>query len=77
MGSVEFTKTIKGEEVLSKELKSTNNELVYTYIKGNTYKAIPFSKMNSTYNKNYKSLYETYTKVIKMYDDTLPVASIE
>ena len=33
--------------------------------------------MNSTYNKNYKSLYETYTKVIKMYDDTLPVASIE
>lgn len=77
MGSVEFTKTIKGEEVLSKDLKSTNNELVYTYIKGNTYKAIPFSKMDNTYNKNYKSLYETYTKVIKMYDGTLPVASIE
>lgn len=77
MGSVEFTKTIKGEEVLSKDLKSTNNELVYTYIKGNTYKAIPFSKMDNTYNKNYKSLYETYTKVIKMYDETLPVASIE
>lgn len=77
MGSVEFTKIIKGEEVISKNLESTNNELVYTYINGNTYKAIPFSKMNETYNKKYKSLYETYTNVVKMYDNTLPVASIE
>lgn len=76
MASVEFTKTTKGEELISKDLESTNNELVYTYIKGSTYKAIPFSQMNSTYNSKYQSLYEKYTSVIKMYDNTLPVASL-
>lgn len=76
MGSVEFIKTTKGSEIIEKKLNNTNNELVYTYTSGGKYKAIPFSQMNSTYNSKYKTLYEKYTNVIKMYDNTLPVSQL-
>jgi len=76
MASVEFTKTTKGDEIINKSLKTTNNELVYTHKKNGEFKVIPFSQMNESYNSKYVSLYEKYTNVIKMYDDTLPVGNI-
>lgn len=60
------------------KVKNTNNELVYTYINDDTKesKIIPFSKMNSKYNKDYIKLYQDYRQVIKMYDNSIYVNNL-
>ena len=60
-------------------VKNTNNELVYTYINEDNKNTlvVPFSKMNSKYNKNYVKLYEDYRKIVKMYDNNIYVNSLK
>lgn len=76
MTSIDIVKTTKnGKSEI--ELTNLNNKLLYNYYKtGNgwyDFKVIPFSKMNETYNADYKRLYDKYSKVIKMYDENIPV----
>ena len=76
MTSVDVVKTTKGKESTIK-LENLNNELLYNYYKtgGKWYdfKVIPFSQMNTSYNSDYKRLYDKYGAVVKMYDENIPL----
>ena len=79
MTSIDIVKTTKNgtSEI---ELTNLNNELLYNYYKtGNgwyDFKVIPFSQMNETYNSDYQRLYEKYSSIVKMYDESIPVEPI-
>ena len=79
MSSVDIVKITKGDEV-NIELTNLNNELLYNYYKKGSkwydFKVIPFSKMNETYNYDYKRLYDKYSSVVKMYDENIPVKAL-
>lgn len=57
-------------------------DLNYTYrfynseIKKNDYLVIPFSKMEEKYLKNYESVYEEFSNVLKKYDDSINIAPL-
>ena len=76
MTSVDVTKKTTGEES-SIHLDNLNNELLYNYYKkgGKWYdfKVVPFSQMNTSYNSDYKRLYDKYSAVLKMYDESIPL----
>ena len=79
MSSVDIVKETKGKE--SKiHLENLNNELLYNYYKkgGKWYgfKVIPFSQMNSSYNSDYKRLYEKYSGVVRKYNSDIPINPI-
>lgn len=58
-------------------LENIGADLNYTYrfynsaIKKNDYLVIPFSKMEEKYLKNYKSVYEEFSNILKKYDDSI------
>ena len=76
MTSVDIIKEEKDGEVTIK-LDNLNNELLYNYYhKGSrwtNFKVIPFSQMNTSYNSDYKRLYNKYSEVVKMYDKNIEV----
>ena len=80
MTSVDIVKTTKNGKSKIK-LTNLNNELLYNYYKTDggwhDFKIIPFSKMNETYNADYKRLYDKYSSVVKMYDKNMPVEPID
>lgn len=76
MSSLDITKTVKGDDVDIK-IDNINNELIYTrHIGYRDFKVIPFSEMNSTYLSNYEEIYNKYSEVVKMYDETMPVVAL-
>ena len=76
MSSLDITKTVKGDDVDIK-IDNINNELIFTYYQGyRNFKVIPFSEMNSTYLSNYEEIYNKYSEVVKMYDETMPVVAL-
>lgn len=79
MTSVDITKTTKGKKSNIK-LENLNNELLYNYYKKDSkwydFKVIPFSQMNENYNSDYKRLYDKYGKIVKMYDENMPLKEI-
>ena len=80
MSSVDVIKTTKDGKS-SIKLDNLNNELLYNYYKKGggkwyNFRVIPFSKMNAQYNSEYKRLYDKYGKVIKMYDENIPLKGI-
>ena len=77
MTSVDIVKETKGNKSTLK-LENLNNELLYNYYtKGSgrwyNFKVVPFSQMNTNYNSDYKRLYDKYSKVVKLYDENIPV----
>ena len=77
MTSVDIIKETKSGKSTIK-LENLNNELLYNYYtKGSgrwyNFKVIPFSMMNTNYNSDYKRLYDKYSKVVKLYDENIPV----
>lgn len=76
MSSLDITKTVKGDDVDIK-IDNINNELIFTYYQGyRNFKVIPFSEINSTYLPTYESVYDKYSEVVKMYDDTMQVIAL-
>ena len=76
MSSLDITKTVKGDDVDIK-IDNINNELIFTYYQGyRNFKVIPFSEINSTYLPTYESVYDKYSEVVKMYDETMPVVAL-
>lgn len=52
-------------------------ELIYSYKSSSSkYKVVPFSKMNSKYSSNYKSLYEKHVDRIQLYNQSFDVIGI-
>ena len=79
MTSIDIVKTTKnGQSKI--ELTNLNNELLYNYYKTGSrwydFKVIPFSQMNETYNADYRRLYDKYSKVVKMYDENIPINQV-
>lgn len=72
MTMIDIVKTTSNEGTKI-TLENLNNELLYTSYSNGTYKVVPFSKMDESYNKNYKNLYTKYSNVVKMYDNTIKV----
>ena len=74
MSSLKITKTTKGNDVKIK-ISDIKNELIFTSYNKNTwrnFKVIPFSNEHiGEYLGNYKSVYETYKKVIQNLDSTM------
>ena len=76
MSSLDITKTVKGDDVDIK-IDNINNELIFTYYQGyRNFKVIPFSEINSTYLPTYESVYDKYSEVVKMYDETMQVVAL-
>ena len=77
MTTIDIVKETKGSKSTIK-LENLNNELLYNYYtKGSgkwyNFKVVPFSEMNTNYNPDYKRLYDKYSKVVKLYDENIPV----
>ena len=77
MSMIDIVKTTKSDKTTLK-LENLDNELLYNYYKkggGRWYdfKVIPFSQMNTSYNSDYKRLYDKYGSVVKMYDKDMPL----
>ncbi len=76
MSSVDVVKTTKDGES-SIKLKNLNNELLFNYYQRGSnwtnFKVVPFSQMSTKYNADYKRLYDKYSKVVKMYDENIPL----
>ena len=76
MSSLDITKTVKGDDVDIK-IDNINNELIFTYYQGyRNFKVIPFSEINSTCLPTYESVYDKYSEVVKMYDETMQVVAL-
>lgn len=76
MSSLDITKTVKGDDVDIK-IDNINNELIFTYYQGyRNFKVVPFSEIDSTYLPTYESVYNEYSEVVKMYDETMPVVAL-
>lgn len=76
MTSIDIVKETKGKESTIR-LENLNNELLYNYFKkgGKWYdfKVVPFSQMNTTYNYDYKRLYDKYSAVVRKYNPDIPI----
>lgn len=76
MSSLKITKIAKGDDVKI-EISDVKNELIFTYYNKNSwknFKVIPFSNEHiGEYLANYKSVYETYKKVVQNLDSSMYV----
>ncbi len=76
MTSVNIKKTVKDGKTDIK-IDDVKNELIFTYYNKNSwsnFKVIPFSNENiGKYLPNYKSVYETYKKVVQKLDENMVV----
>lgn len=76
MTSVNITKTVKDGKT-SIKIDNVENELLFTYYNKaswSNFKVIPFSNENiGKYLPNYKSVFETYKKVVQKYDSNMKV----
>ena len=79
MSSLTITKTVKGDEV-DIVIGNVQNELIFTSYNASTwrnFKVVPFSNENiGKYLSNYKSVYETYKKIVQKMDDTMVVVPV-
>lgn len=79
MSSFTVTKTTKGDEV-SIDIGEIENDLIYTYYNQSSwsnFKVIPFSHPDiAEYLPKYKSVYETYKKIVQNIDEDMYVVPL-
>lgn len=79
MSSFTVTKTTKGDKV-SVSVGDVKNDLIYTYYNQSSwsnFKVIPFSHPDiKKYLPKYKSVYETYKKVVQKMDKDMYVVPL-
>lgn len=78
LASMDITKTEYEDGTKEINIDNLQADLTYTYNKNhNNYKVIPFSKMESKYNSNYKSLYEQYSKVLTSLNENIVIKPLK
>ncbi len=79
MSSFTVTKTTKGDEI-SIDIGEIENDLIYTYYNQSSwsnFKVIPFSHSDiAEYLPKYKSVYETYKKIVQNIDEDMYVVPL-
>lgn len=72
---VDIKKEVAKDKTSSISLHNLNVDLIFTYRNTSEkyYKVIPFSKINSTYLKDYEKVYNDYKSVIQKYDASINV----
>ena len=83
LGTLEITKTVDTENNTSKiKIDNIGAEIIYTYRYYNNEKGkydflvVPFSKMESKYLNNYKSVYDEFSQIIKKFDSNITIAPL-
>ena len=82
LGSLDITKTVDIDNNTSKiKIDNIGAEIIYTYRYYNDQKGkydfliVPFSKMESKYLSNYKSIYDEFCQIVKKYDQNITIAT--
>lgn len=75
LASMDITKTVYEDGTKDIKIDNIGADLLYTYRQsyGNGYVAIPFSKMNESYNKDYKKIYEEYSGYITKLNNNITI----
>ena len=69
---------IKEKNVLKKEIKNINADLVYTYYNNyKNYKIIPYTQLTNKVLQKYKKYYYKYYKILTSLNDRVVVTNIE
>lgn len=79
MSSLTITKTINEDNTKEITIDNINNDLVYTYYNSNkkNFKVIPFSNpIIKDYLKNYSSIYNKYSDIIKSEDPRINIVPL-
>lgn len=77
LASMDITKTIYEDGTSEIKIDNIGADLTYTYNKNHkNYLVIPFSKMNESYNANYKQIYEEYKNILTSLNQNINVKEI-
>ena len=77
LASMDITKTIYEDGTSEIKIDNLGADLTYTYNKNHkNYLVIPFSKMNESYNTNYKQIYEEYKNILTSLNQNIKVKEI-
>jgi poly-gamma-glutamate capsule biosynthesis protein CapA/YwtB (metallophosphatase superfamily) len=76
MVMVDINKTVDNNNTTI-NINNLKTELIYTYKTRTNYQVIPFSNLNSTLLPNYQNYYQTYSSIIKKYDNNIVVNGIK
>ena len=77
LASMDITKTIYEDGTSEIKIDNLGADLTYTYNKNHkNYLVIPFSKMNESYNANYKQIYEEYKNILTSLNQNIKVKEI-
>ncbi|MGN1379072.1 MAG: CapA family protein [Bacilli bacterium] len=77
LASMDITKTIYEDGTSEIKIDNIGADLTYTYNKNHkNYLVIPFSKMNESYNANYKEIYEEYKNILTSLNQNINVKEI-
>ena len=77
LASMDITKTIYEDGTSEIKIDNLGADLTYTYNKNHkNYLVIPFSKMNESYNENYKQIYEEYKNILTSLNQNIKVKEI-
>jgi len=76
--SVDINKTVEKDQTSNITLNNLNTELIYTYYRNwSNYKVIPYRMLTDNELYNYRSYYEKFSNIIRKYDNTIPIVSLE
>jgi len=76
--SVDINKTVEEDQASNITLSNLNTELIYTYYRNwSNYKVIPYRMLTDNELYNYRSYYEKFSNIIRQYDNTIPIVSLE
>ena len=78
LANMDITKTEYEDGTVDININNIGADLLYSWHDKNykTYKVIPFSKMNSSYNSNYKDIYNEYSSYLTNLNKNIKIAPV-
>lgn len=76
--TLDITKTVNEDRTSKISLNNLNVNLIYTYYRHfSDYHVIPYNELTENELSNYKSYYEKFSNVIRMYDESISITPLE
>lgn len=81
LAGMDIVKTTNKDKTFTIKVENLRGDLIYTYNNGNifgsdAFKVIPFDKMNETYNKNYRAIYEEFKNILTSLNSNIDITPI-